>query len=446
MSDAPHELLSPVDAAWFRMESRRDPADILSVMVFDAPLDDKQLRAIVTERMLVHRRFKLRVVDSPGTLTPPHWEEEPGFSLDGHLRRVRLERRPDAEADDEALRDLVTSIANEPVDFARSPWNVVVVDGVGREGRNSAMIARLHHCLGDGFALLDILLSLADGAEDKPVAPPKIAPPHASALPKREVEEPHGWLDWASQAGRTARDVSVALGHLLLLSFDAPNVFRGTLVGERRLAWSAPIPVTRVKELARAHAVTINDVLLTILAGAYRRYMLAKGAEAVPFRAIVPVNLRPSDVALDHEHGNWFGLVFLDLPTDLVTENERLEALKTSMDELKASKEAVVALGILAVLGRTPIVVEHLTEELFSRKASVVATNVPGPREPLFVAGARLSDMWFWAPHPCGLGSGASILSYAGQVRVGFRGDAGILPDPEVLAGHFHDELAEWCK
>ncbi len=418
-----HELLTPVDAAWFRMESPEDPADIAAVMVLEGPLDAARLRAVLEERLLVHARFRRRIVDSVGGVSAPRWEDEADFSLDAHLKQVRL----DGDGED-ALAGFVSAYMNEPIDFTRSPWSARLVEGLGA---GAALVVRIHHSMGDGFALLDLLVSLADDeAGDHGAAPRAPDPEHA----------PHGLLDTV----RTATDLMSSLGHLLVIPFDPPTCFRGELDGERRIAWSPAIPLERVKAIARAHGATINDILMTCLAGAYRRYMIDRGTLPAPFRAIVPVNLRPPSEPIDHEHGNWFGLVFLDLPVDLESAEARLAALKRSMDTIKQTKEAVVALGILAVLGRTPHVVEHITAEIFSRKATVVATNVPGPRAPVVLAGSRISDMWFWAPHPCGLATGASILSYAGRVRVGIRSDAGVVPDPERIARLFSDELSAW--
>lgn len=427
---AERELLSPVDAAWFRMDERRDPADIGAVMLFDEPLDEARVRALIEERILVHRRFRARVVDdAPGKLTPPRWEDEPDFLLDAHFRRVRLDG-----AGDDALAALLSHLMNEPTDFSRSPWTLTMIDGVGA---GAALFTRLSHCMGDGFALVDRLLSLADSAEGLAWA----GAPHTIATPP---DHAHGWMASAAHAGREARDLATALGHLLVLPFDPPTCFRQKVSGERRVAWSEAIPLERVKAVAHARHATVNDVLMAAMAGAYRRYMVDRGEVPTSFRAIVPVNLRPPDEPIDHERGNWFGLVFLGLPVELDTADARLTALKREMDRIKDTKEAVVALGILATLGRSPLVIDHIIEEIFSRKATVVVTNVPGPREHLQLAGVRMRDMWFWSPHPAGLGSGANIISYAGHVRVGIRGDVAVLPDPARLARYYSEEIARW--
>lgn len=187
----------------------------------------------------------------------------------------------------------------------------------------------------------------------------------------------------------------------------------------------------------------MNDFLLAALSAALRRYLIAREGTASPIRAIVPVNLRPSDVPMDLEKGNWFGLVFLDLPVDQDTRDRRLTALRRSMERLKRSKEAGVALGILGLMGRAPMVVERIIEAIFAHKASLVVTNVPGPSKPLRLAGSPVRDIVFWVPHPAGFGLGISILSYAGHVRLGFRADTAIVPDPDLLARFFTEELSK---
>jgi diacylglycerol O-acyltransferase len=408
------------------MENRRDPADVVVLMLFDEPLDDGRLRAAVEEHLLTKPRFRRRVVDSWLALAPPRWEDESDFSLDAHFRRHRL-----VHGGDEALAGLVSDIVNEPIDFRRSPWSLVVVDGVGN---GSALVARVHHCMGDGFALLDILLSLAD-------APKRSAGPPDSGG-RQPAAKGQGWWGWSMTNARVLRELTTALWQLVALPFDPPTRLRNMPSGERRIAWSEPVPLERVKELARAHDATVNDVLMAALAGACRRYMLQHGERPTPFRAIVPVNLRPPDERTDGEAGNWFGLIFLELPLDVSPPAVRLARLQQAMGRIKQSKQAAATLGILAALGRSPLFVDRLVQGIFARKGSMVVTNLRGPADALCVAGSRLREMCFWVPHPCGLGCGASILSYAGSVRVAFRTDAAVIPDPEALVRCLRDELA----
>jgi diacylglycerol O-acyltransferase len=156
---------------------------------------------------------------------------------------------------------------------------------------------------------------------------------------------------------------------------------------------------------------------------------------------MVPVNLRPGLPDGSAESmGNRFGLVYLDLPTDLHTAPARLGAMRARTAVMKQRPDAVATFGVLAALGLVPAI-EPWATRFFSSKASVVITNVPGPREPLHLAGRRVDHAMFWVPHPADLGVGISVLSYAGELRIGIRADAAVMPDPGDLAHRFEVEL-----
>lgn len=421
------ELLSPVDATWFRMERAKNPADVIALLMLDGELDENRLRATLEERLLPHRKFSQRVKESPMRVGLPHWENEAGFSLDHHVFRRSLP----APGEDQELAALLDELVNVPLDFDRSPWRVYIIDG-GKTG--SMLVAQIHHCMGDGFALLDLVLSLAE-------APARSSPRPVSGP---ESETDHGPVSETWRIARRLQHGVADLGHLLLLPFDPTTRLRGAPGGRRRVAWSRGSPFSSVRALARAHGATVNDVILATLAGALRRYLSDHGDPLEAFRAIVPVNLRPRSEPIDHEHGNWFGLVFADLPIGVSDRAERLAAVKRSMDRIKASEEPFVSLAVMNLIGRTPAVIEHVADELLARKATVVVTNVPGPRQTFTLAGRRVIDMLFWAPHPCGLSCGVSILSYAGALRVGVRSDVAVVPDPERIARYFDEEILTW--
>jgi len=424
------EYLRPVDAAWFRMERRDDPADIVALMRFDGRLDEARLRELIQARLLCHPRFLRRAVDSPRGITPPHWEPEPAFSIDAHLSRIDLPPL----ADEAALRRAIDELLGHRLDFSRSPWRLWLIDGLPG---GSALVAQLHHCMGDGFGLLDVLLTLTDASSpgDGPGARAVQAPRSDRAARHEHFAALKGGVD--------------ALKHVLLMPFDPPNRLRGRPSGVRRVAWSRRMPLWPVKRLAAARGWTVNDVLMSALASALRRYALSHGDLPVDVRAIVPVNLRPphdpEQARTDPRH-NWFGLVFLELPLRDPDRESRAAKLRREMDRIKTSKEALVSLGFLEALGRSPTVVDRFVDEIFARKASIVVTNVPGPRQPVELAGCRLRDMAFWAPHPCGLGCGASILSYAGMFRLGMRSDVAVVADPELVTRYFEEELEDWLS
>jgi hypothetical protein len=153
----------------------------------------------------------------------------------------------------------------------------------------------------------------------------------------------------------------------------------------------------------------------------------------------VPVNLRPLEHA--KKLGNHFGLVFLELPIGEANPMRRLERVAASMRELKRSRQAALTFGLLAAVGMAPASVQRMALELFSRKATTVATNVPGPQMPLYLAGCEVKEMMFWVPQNGTIGMGLSILSYNGRVHFGVIADSKRVPDPEPLVQRFAIEV-----
>lgn len=437
-----HEPLAPVDATWYRLDRRGLSLDIGALLLFEEPLEFDALRRLVEDRLLVWRRFRQLVVDRPAQVGVPRWRDAPDFRLDAHLHHLAVPR----PGDDRALAELAGDLMSSPLDLNRPLWEMYLLD---RAGGRSAVLARVHHCIGDGFALGHLLLSLG-------------TPQHGewNGGQKRGDGEKQSWfrqlggllahpgqaVDQARQAGRTAR----ALGHLVMLPFDTETVLRRPVSQVRRAAWSKPLELTWIKQIGKHRDATVNDVLMTAMSGALRTHLLEEGEPVgdLELKAVMPVNLRSARFIeeMPDELGNHFGLVFVKLPVDEPTADERLREMKRTIDRLKQSPEPVVALGLLQTLGYTPAFFEHLIEDIFVRKASLVATNVPGPRQPLYFAGRRLEDVLFWVPHPGHLGLGMSIMSYAGRVRIGIRSDAEVVAAPNRLAERFTEQVEKMEK
>lgn len=156
----------------------------------------------------------------------------------------------------------------------------------------------------------------------------------------------------------------------------------------------------------------------------------------------MPFNLRPLDEPLPPQLGNRFGLVLVGLPIAVDEPVERLRVVHERMTAIKRSREGAVSYGILEAMGAAPVVVEGWLIDFFSAKASLVLTNVPGPPEPVYLAGVRVAGVLVWAPCSGSVSMSVSIFSYAGDVSVGFLVDAGLVPDPDTLVAGFGDELA----
>lgn len=418
------EQLNPVDAHWFRMEGTNSAADILAVDLLEGPIDEPRLRDVLQRRLLTRRRFRRRVVESLGGVLAPHWADEPHFRVEDHFFRKTLE----PPGDEAALSRLLHEIVNEPLDFSRSPWRAYAIDGLLG---GSAIVHHLHHCMGDGFALNNVLLSMTD-----PITPP-------APTPTPPAPPPVSWPVQAFHRLRTIEEEALALAHLLALKPDPETSLRGKLSGKFRLAWTRPFALRQLHDGAHARGTTVNDAIMSAISGALRRYLTDRKEAPARIRGIVPVNLRPPSVPIDEEQGNYFGLIFVELPADAPDRDACATLVKREMDRIKSSKEAIVSMGIMNVIGRAPAAVDHVVSEIFARRGSVVITNVPGPREPLMIGGQRIKDMFFWVPHP-NLACGFSVSSYAGTLRVGVRTDAAVVPEPEKLAAYLVEEMAGW--
>lgn len=450
--------LSSVDAAWLRMEDPTNLMMVTGVLMFDQPLDYERLKATLEQRLLRFDRFRQRVVQPKGRLGSPQWESDPHFDLNAHLHRIALP----APGDQAALQELVSDLMGMPLDFSKPLWQMHLIENFNG---GSALFARLHHAIGDGIALVHVLLSLTDSEPNAPWPSPEprkkrgvSSNPFGSLLRPvaavrsslriteklwREGREVLNNPEYARELGQKGASGAAALGKLLLIGPDPKTVFKGKLGVAKRAAWSTPIPLADVKTVGRMTGATVNDVLLAVVTGALRSYMVARGelVDGIEIRAVVPVNLRP--LAEEPELGNRFGLVFLSLPVGVDDLIDRLFDVKKRMEEIKGSAEAVVAFGILNAIGMAPAEIEKLVVTIFGLKATAVMTNVPGPRETVYLAGAPIRGIMFWVPQSGHLGLGVSILSYAGQVTLGLATDAGLVPDPETIIAGFHAEFEE---
>jgi WS/DGAT/MGAT family acyltransferase len=455
--------MSNVDASWFHMDEPTNLMQVTAVLFVDRPVSLARLRAQVAERLIAFDRLRQRVVDTEVPLTTPAWENDPSFDLDRHVVAATL---PPPAGEDE-LKQAIGQLMSSPLPPDRPLWQFHLIE---RYRSGAAIIGRIHHCIADGTALTLLTMSLTDAGPDgpaalrlKPSGPPGRNDGHGGGLLRGIVRGVGSSLDRAGRIARGSLEAVTAphqmidaaalggsslgsFGRLLLMPSDTETVLKGGLGLEKRVAWSAHFPLADVKEIGRCLGGTVNDVLVAAAAGALRRYLRQRDEPLYGsnVRVVVPVNLRPADQAA--RLGNEFGLVFLSLPTGLVDPFDRFHETKRRMDEIKRSPDAVVTFQMLKAVGLAPRRMTGSIVELFARRATAVMTNVPGPTEPLWIAGGRIERMLFWVPRAGRLGLGLSILSYDGCVSVGIVADANLVPDPEGLARGFDLELGELMR
>ena len=454
------ERMVPADAAWLHMDRQTNLMVVNTVLWFDAPIDQASVLQVFQDRVVSRfRRFRQRVADPPLTLGPwaaPEWVEDAGFALPDHVSRTRLP----APGDQSALQRAASELAGRPLRKDRPLWELHLFDGYGNGG---ALLLRTHHAIADGGALMQVLLSLADppDAGEHPGMLSVHDDPAGSPLPGGRTAELA--MAAARRAGSAASDLSAVLRLALvdprkaaeLAGADAAmlrklgfglatdrNRLQGPLVPGKQRAWTRPVPVDAVKAAGAATGGTVNDLILTAITSALRRYLLELDSLVAEMIVIVPVNLRPADASLSAGLGNEFGLVFVRLPTGEADESRRRARVKAQMDQIKSSREGAFVYSMLQRMGQLPAAVQNAWIDAFAGKATAIVTNVSGPRHRVQIAGTPVAGMMGWVPVTGPLGLGLSIVSYAGQLSVGLVSDTHLLPDHGRLLALLDDEIS----
>jgi diacylglycerol O-acyltransferase len=452
------DRFSRADAAWLHMDRPTNLMVINSVQLFDEPVDWELVKQL-TQRRMVDRypRFRQRVVESRLPVRAPKWEDDPDFALEHHMHHLALP----APGDEATLQELVSDLMTQPLDRNRPLWNTYLIDGFG-EG--CAIITRIHHCIADGISLARVMLSLTDSEPDAGIEPPSLKVANAdrdgplglltgsvshvveTAARTGSFAWRHGSLIALSPthatrlAGAVGRDAATAV-RLLLTPADAATAIKGDPGVSRRVAWTSPLPLDQIKNTAHRNNSTVNDVLLAAVSGALRHYLQDRGGPVAEIQAMVPFNLRPLDRPVPRKLGNRFGLVFLPLPVGTTGSYRRLVEVHRRMQEIKNGRDGAVSYGLLGVIGMTPEPVERRIIDLFTAKGTAVMTNVPGPSQPVYMAGTPVRTSLFWAPTSGHIGLSVSIFSYRGEVTIGLMVDAALVPDPAQITAEIGREL-----
>ncbi len=440
---------SGIDTAWLQLEQETNRMAVHGILFCEGPLDVDLLRERVRERWVAaYPGLRQRPVWTTGLLGPARWvDADP--DLDEHVRAVALE----APGDDAALARHVSELMAFPLPDDRPWWSLDVVSGyrgtadggTGRDG--TALVVTIHHGLGDGVALNHLFQALSDddAVEGTPAAyarPPRPSRRvHDWRLLRRELRDrgrdlagkvrAAGTSEGAAELAATGRAVRSSAGLLARPPHDADSALTGELSTAKSARWTSRIPVETVKAAGKPHGASVNDVLCAAIAEALRTFLEPDGGDVPRLRAVMPTNLRPLDRPISDELGNEFGLVLPPLPTDEPDRGRRIERMHATMGTIKRTNQA---LAVFAGIGGSGHGRPAWTQALVARyahSATVIISNVPGPLAALRIAGVRVRDALFWVPCSGQLALGVSILSYAGQVRLGVRADTAVLGGEE---------------
>lgn len=476
--------MSAQDALWLTMDRPNNlmVIDVAIVLAGTPGMDavEAGFRALVDRHPVFGRRAERR---GSGWV----WVDDAEFDLRRHVREVRLDGCPDMAA----VQRQVAALRSTPLERDRPLWTTTLIGPValpdGTVG--SVLVTRFHHAIADGVRLTQVMLGMLDPtaaglvpavARTAPSGTPFPGPRalraglaeatrvsvnatrgvvgavgHAIAHPRgtavagwEAVRHPDRVVDLFQGLGaddhRSVNDAT-SVGKLALGGTER-TVWSGRPGRQKAVAWSDPLPLGWVKQVARAHGATVNDVLVAALAGALRSYLSGRGDSIAEVVWMVPVNLKPFDEELPEDLGNHFALVLLDMPLGGETSDQRIDDLRGRMQRIKNSDEPVLTYGLQRAISMSPHVLASAATDFFANKAVGVLTNVPGPTAELAFAGVPVRQVIGFAPCSGDQPLTATIFTYNGTVTVGFASDAGLVPDPQTLVRLVRDEIDEMCR
>jgi WS/DGAT/MGAT family acyltransferase len=459
------ERLTGLDAAFLSLETPSNHMHLILVAVLDPSevpggFNAATMKQLIEQRIDTLPPFRRRVVRVPFGLHHPLWIEDPGFDLDFHVRQVAVP----APGGERELAAFVGEVAGWPLDRDRPLWQMWVVEGL--EHGHVALVAKVHHAAIDGASGVEVLASLVD-LEPTPVpAVVNDEPWHADRVPSDVEMIGASMVSIARQPMRMAR-ATVHLGRSLArlvtrmrnedvhagVPFTAPRLSWNVMITPHRQVAFAGMSLDDVKLVKDAYGATVNDVVLAVLSGAFRRYFVAR-AELPdrPLVAVIPTSVRSMD---EKQLGNRVSAMFTQLSTDLDDPLDRLAAVQDTMSGAKQVHEDIggntleewAELAAPAMLSRGARLYSQL--RLADRHPPIhnlVVSNVPGPQFPLYMAGARLVDMYPMGPVFDGAGLNVTAMSYRDRVDIGFMACLEAVPDLWALAAEVPEALAELVK
>ena len=477
------ERMTKVDTAWLRMDCDANLMMIVGVWQLAPGVKYAAVCERIENSLLKYNRFKQRVMEDAAGAT---WVNDRKFDLANHVVLETLPKAVKGGHQQGVLQDRVAALATQRLNPNRPLWQIhLIEDYTGPDGvKGSAMVVRIHHCIADGIALITVTMSLVDGGAPPPERRKKQAAGNAedwlTDMFRDTLLKPFtdltvkalgavgegasrslGMLDMlndpkggakkgVSASMRMSADMAKVLmqvvkdgAALALMPDDSKTRLKGKPGGAKKVAWCDPIPLDEVKAVGKALNCSINDVLLSCVAGALGEYLKSHGDDVTgqEIRAMVPINLRPLDQA--YKLGNRFGLVPLVLPIGVENPIERVYEVRRRMSELKGSYQPLLAFSLLAVAGLLIKPAQDMLLSLFAKKTTAVMTNVPGPREKLKFCGSTLEQSMFWVPQSGDVGLGVSILSYGGGVQFGVITDSALCPEPQRIIDEFVPEFAK---
>lgn len=456
------DALSTLDASFLSIEDEVSHMHIGSAGIFEGPAPThEELLAAIEAKLPLVPRYRQKVRFPPLHVGPPVWIDDARFNLDYHIRRTALPPPGDAQE----LRALVGRLISHQLDRTRPLWETWIVEGL--EGGRWALVSKVHHCMVDGVAATDLLSVVLD-SEPGPRSQSKSQT--KAKAPKSKSQSPVSWhpepepslLELSTQpllrrltspvqllsatretmrgprraAELTLQTVQGTAAMRSLLHLAPRSSLNGPIGPSRRWDW-ASCRLTEVKRVREGLGGTINDVVLAAISAGFRELLLSRGENPSELivRSLVPVSVRrPQDRGT---YNNRVSAMYAELPIGIVDPVDRLESVRTQLEGLKRSHEAVAGDVLVSLSGFAPAVLlalgTRLAFQIPQRSLNTVTTNVPGPQRPLYLTGRRMLEVIPYVPLAGHVRVGVAIFSYDGSLRFGVTGDYDTAPDIRVL-------------
>jgi diacylglycerol O-acyltransferase / wax synthase len=450
------EYLSALDRSFLEVETPTAHMHVGWAAVFDPPPERSApsfevLRTHIENRLHRAPRYRQKLARIPFDLSSPVWIDDDAFDIGDHVCRSALTD----------LGELVDDVMSRPLDRGRPLWQMWIADladgGIG-------LVGKAHHCMVDGIAAVKLATLLLDptpqpspGAGDhwRPDSPPdrlsllaagvrdRVARgAELATLPGRLVLSPRrmlGFWEGALRAGRA------------LVGAGAPTIPRAGLnapISERRHLARARRPLADLRRIKLCFGTTVNDVLLAASAGALRRHLGRHGEPASRVKAMVPVNLR--DASVTGDLGNRISFVFVALPCDEPDPVRRLRNIHLAMSSRKDAGEPEGAGDFLSAVSYAPHTMQRAVSRVFASPwiFNLTISNIPGPRQPVYMLGCELDAAYPVVPISDGHGVSIGMTTIKEDVLFGVYADRQSVPDADALAEDIDrsiDELLELC-
>ena len=447
--------MSPQDAMFLHVENDVTPMHIGGVSIFEGPPPPfEELRAMVEGKLDLTPRYRQKVRFVPLGMSEPVWVDDPHFNIDYHLRHSAVP----APGTETQLRATAARVFSQHLDRSKPLWEIWMVQGLDED--RWALLSKVHHCMVDGVAATD-MMSLMFGERPEATNGEVWHPdPEPTGIDLIAYSARHRVRDPAAQvrfALRAPNEVLRAVGGAArALAASAPAMRPGTSsltgpIGPHRV-WSwAKVPLTSVKEVRSALGGTVNDVVLTLITNGYRELLQGRGepiSSTTVIRTMVPVSVRkPGESGI---YNNRVSAVFARLPVGIENPIERLHDIRSQMDGIKSSKQAVAGDALAQLSGFAPPMLLALGSRLATRSARLnmdtATTNVPGPQLPLYTLDRRLLASYPYVPIVGSIRIVVAIFSYDGQLYFGVTGDRDHAPDVDTLTAGIEADIESLLK